>query len=346
MYARNGSQFRYAATIHHANDAWTHSRVDTGWSHVYEPLVSGRFEALTQQAWLGPIQVAYEFVGNGYSYRGHPWPGSRVFFSYISDDILHYYDCRPVRGNTVVSHRWDAVERVVCSRPTRLALVAIDESFLLERLSRHGPHFSTLPAVTSTSDPRRIGRFQACIMDVLRELKERPEAVKDPMTRAQFSGRIVDSLEVVISAATRGRRTLPSPTTRAYVVRRAMEIMEARIADAISVDELCAEIGVCARTLRYSFEEVTGVSPTQYLLSIRLNGARRELSANSCCPVQVVAARWGFSHMSRFARYYRLAFGERPSDTAIAPARHGRTRAENRRSASPSPSRFSLPSAR
>ncbi len=60
---------------------------------------------------------------------------------------------------------------------------------------------------------------------------------------------------------------------------------------------------------------------------MRLNGVRRELShrANRS-PVQVVASRWGFWHMSRFARCYRLAFGERPSDTVAAAGARKRDR--------------------
>lgn len=309
----------YATSIRRAQDPWTHSLSGAGWSHVFEQLGPGPFEASTHEAWLGPIQLAYEYVGTGFRYRGHPWPGSRVFLSYFSDTVCRYYDCRPVVGEMVVSHRWDAVDRVVSSRPIRLAIVAVDQAFLTEQFSQllDCGSASALAAMTSTSDPRRVSLFQTCVMDVLHELEQRPQLIDDPTARAEFRACLIDTLAEVMSVSTGPARCLPPPTTRAYVVRRATEIMERRMADAVSITDLCREIGVSPRTLRYSFEAVTGVSPTQYLLSMRLNGVRRELSnrANRS-PVQVVAARWGFWHMSRFAHYYRLAYGERPSDTA------------------------------
>lgn len=314
-----------ATSVRRAGDAWTHSLSGKGWSHVFDQLTPGPFEAAAHEAWLGPIQLVYEYVGAGFRYRGHPWPGSRVFLSYFSGTACRYYDCRPVACNMVVSHHWDAVERVVSPRPIRLAIVAIDETFLMEQLSQlvDCGDVPAPAAMTTTSDPRRVRLFQTCVMEVLQELEQRPQLIDDAAARAEFSARLIDTLAEVMTVSTGLSHSLPPPTTRAYVVRRATEIMEARMADAVSVTELCREVGVSPRTLRYSFEEVAGVSPMQYLLSMRLNGARRELSSRANrSPVQVVAARWGFWHMSRFARYYRLAFGERPSDTMAAARGH------------------------
>jgi AraC family ethanolamine operon transcriptional activator len=95
--------------------------------------------------------------------------------------------------------------------------------------------------------------------------------------------------------------------------------MESRLAGLISIADVCAAVRVCPRTLGYSFEEVLGISPSRYLMSIRLSRVRRELlSLGNELSVQSIAARWGFWHMGRFARYYRDTFGERPSDTIRA----------------------------
>jgi AraC family ethanolamine operon transcriptional activator len=92
--------------------------------------------------------------------------------------------------------------------------------------------------------------------------------------------------------------------------------MNARLADPFEMVDLCQAIRVCPRTLRYSFDEVVGVAPTQYLLAIRLGRVRRALlQAHAASNVQCAAAQFGFSHMGRFARFYQDAFGERPSDT-------------------------------
>ncbi len=321
MNAKRQVGLGFSTAIRRAHDPCAHSTCATGWSHVFEQLTPGPFEGTTHEALLGPIQIAYEHIECGFSYRGRPWIGSRVFFSYLSDSVGPYIDCRPVPGDIVVSHRWDAVERVISPRATRLVVIAIDEAFMQEQLSQLlecGACPPSLAAVTSTADPQRVRLFQTCVTDVIHELEQRPQLIDEVKARAEFRARVIDTLADLISPSTDMSRNLPPPTTRAYVVRRATQIMEARIADTLSVTELCREIRVCPRTLRYSFIEVTGISPTQYLLAMRLNAVRRQLAdRDNHSPVQVVAARWGFWHMGRFARYYRLAFGERPSDTAL-----------------------------
>ncbi|HEX4241997.1 MAG TPA: helix-turn-helix domain-containing protein [Steroidobacteraceae bacterium] len=318
------SPFAFDYTSRRSRDPFAHANTATGWSNTYEQLAPGPFEASTQQLSLGSLQIFDESIGCGFSYRGRPWRGSRVFFSYLSDTACRYYDARPVASDTVVSHRWDAVERVMSPHPIRLALVAVEEKLLLDQLEDllDCSGAAALAAVTSTNDPRLVRIFQASVLDVLRELEQSPQAIDDQIARGELQARIIDMLVELASDSMVSTRSLPPPTTRAYVVRRAVEIMEEGLPDATSVTDLCRKIRVCPRTLRYSFAEVTGVSPTQFLLSMRLNGARRTLlSRGNHAPVHVVAARWGFWHMSRFARYYRVAFGERPSDTLAGAAR-------------------------
>jgi AraC family ethanolamine operon transcriptional activator len=109
---------------------------------------------------------------------------------------------------------------------------------------------------------------------------------------------------------------LPRPSTRAYIVDRAVEFMDARLSQPLVPADICEALRVSPRTLRYSFEEIVGVSPMRYLLARRLNAARGDLmQQGSMGTVEEVAVRWGFWHMSRFAHFYRLTFGERPSET-------------------------------
>ena len=70
------------------------------------------------------------------------------------------------------------------------------------------------------------------------------------------------------------------------------------------------------RTLQYAFLQHTGQSPKRFIRSYRLGRVRDELlSVDERESISAVAARWGFSHMGQFARYYRDQFGELPSHT-------------------------------
>jgi transcriptional regulator GlxA family with amidase domain len=57
-----------------------------------------------------------------------------------------------------------------------------------------------------------------------------------------------------------------------------------------------------------------------YLRQLRLHRVHTELAANSpdSATVTMVARRWGFMHLGRFANQYRQLFGEPPSETLRA----------------------------
>jgi AraC family ethanolamine operon transcriptional activator len=106
------------------------------------------------------------------------------------------------------------------------------------------------------------------------------------------------------------------PHNRALLVRRAQDYMQANRARPLSVLDLCRELGVSERTLRYAFQEVRGTSPMAYFQAVRLNAVRQELrAAAATASVHEIAQRWGFGHTGEFAAAYRRLFGELPSQT-------------------------------
>lgn len=104
---------------------------------------------------------------------------------------------------------------------------------------------------------------------------------------------------------------------RQRIVARARDHVLAHRDQAITVPQLCERLHVSRRTLQYCFEDVLGISPIQYLRTIRLNGARRHLRENlsDAKTVRDVAADWGFWHFSQFSSDYRKLFGQSPSQS-------------------------------
>lgn len=302
-----------------ADDAWTHGAALSRWNHEYKQVRPGRFSGRVQTAWLGPIQLVHECIEHSFNYRGTAWKGSRVFFSYLPGCGDVFYDNRPVGTSALVTHRWNGVERVNSSNRISLVIAAIDEEYLVESLAPVpglADLFRTPEPVLYTSDAGSITGFQQAVYDTLRELARSPELLRDERGRAALQQRILDSIIAIAASACEMKGRLPAPSTRAYIVGRAIDYMDAHLADPISVRDICAAIRVCPRTLSYAFSGVLGVSPKAYLLATRLNRAFRDLAdTRSNASIESVASRWGFSHMGRFAHYYRSAFGERPSDT-------------------------------
>jgi AraC-like DNA-binding protein len=100
-------------------------------------------------------------------------------------------------------------------------------------------------------------------------------------------------------------------------LKRAIDLIEARPDDDLSVERLALAVGVSARSLQRHFKEYVGVSPREYVQQIRLARAHDQLKAARPGQVTVadVAFRWGFGHVPRFAAAYQQRYGLPPSVT-------------------------------
>ncbi len=106
------------------------------------------------------------------------------------------------------------------------------------------------------------------------------------------------------------------PRRRRRMFQRAIDVIAACGVEALSVQRLCELSGCSVSTLERAFLEQVGLGPKAYLLSLRLQGARRELrQAHGDERISSIAGRWGFWHMGKFAADYRRRFGELPSHT-------------------------------
>ena len=97
-------------------------------------------------------------------------------------------------------------------------------------------------------------------------------------------------------------------------VRLAEEFIEAHWREPITIERLVEATGVSARVLFRSFRQHRGCTPMEFAKQVRLNQARRML-AEPEASVTAVAYACGFFSTGHFARAYREAFGELPSET-------------------------------
>jgi len=107
-------------------------------------------------------------------------------------------------------------------------------------------------------------------------------------------------------------------------VKRAIEYIQANLADGVTMTDLVEQSRVPGRTLFKHFRDFTGVSPMRYLSNARYERVRDALRhAQPGDTVSQIAMRCGFTHMGRFAVEYRQRFGEAPS-TTLAQGGRGR----------------------
>ncbi|GAA2036573.1 hypothetical protein GCM10009819_21480 [Agromyces tropicus] len=169
-------------------------------------------------------------------------------------------------------------------------------------------------------EPRspELGRFwEHTVHRVRTAMLAAPEAFDEPLVEgAAFHRLAVAYLHAFqIVWLTSDQRLLPTGP-RSTVVRLALEYMHAHAAEAITVQHVADAVHISSRGLHAAFRAELGVSPSEQLRGIRLSGVRDELRFSPPGEtVAIVARRWGFVHLSRFADSYRQRFGELPSDT-------------------------------
>jgi AraC-like DNA-binding protein len=110
----------------------------------------------------------------------------------------------------------------------------------------------------------------------------------------------------------RNQESAPAPG----IVRRLEEFIEANWQDALTIDRLVEEAGVSARAIFRAFERNRGYSPKAFVKMVRLKRAREMLlSGDPGASVTATAFKCNFLSVGHFARDYRDAFGELPSQT-------------------------------
>lgn len=165
---------------------------------------------------------------------------------------------------------------------------------------------------------RSAGRELASIVERLRDVALRSPEIHDPAAYLrQIESHLLDFFSATLTnAPISGLARATGPVRRMQLVRRATDIMSARLGEPLRVGAICREIGCDWKTLERAFMTFNGVSPKQFLTMARLSTARRKLiGAPPDATVTSVALSCGMHHLGRFSSDYRRVFGEFPSET-------------------------------
>jgi AraC-like DNA-binding protein len=115
------------------------------------------------------------------------------------------------------------------------------------------------------------------------------------------------------------REPLPSTSS---AVRTVEEFIEANWDKPIDIASMAKVARISARSLFRQFRQDRGCSPADFAKRVRLNRAREMLErGGEGASVTQIALRCGFQNPGHFARDFRMAFGELPSQTLKKAAR-------------------------
>jgi AraC-like DNA-binding protein len=144
-----------------------------------------------------------------------------------------------------------------------------------------------------------------------------------PAARRSASALLVDHLAALMMeydpiSETAGVRLEP------WQLARAEALIEARLAEPLTVAGIASAVGTSTRTLQQAFQQHRGITPREFIQNLRLGLLHRRLChAEPPASVSDIALDCGFAHLGRCARRYRERFGESPRQT-LARALGGR----------------------
>jgi AraC-like DNA-binding protein len=192
--------------------------------------------------------------------------------------------------------------------------VGVPHDRLLEVAARH---FGVTPPRSlnfQTSVPlgaQELTELRAVVMAILKTPDHADPslaAVRTPFEQAIMVALLLGVPSNVSTMLCRAETTLAP----AYV-RRALDFMHANLLDGITIEEIAAAARCSPRNLQLTFRDAVGATPMRHLRKLRLEEARRRLASGSGEPATAIAARLGYSNVGRFAKDYKLMFGENPS---------------------------------
>ena len=166
----------------------------------------------------------------------------------------------------------------------------------------HGPGIRAMPIPWNRPFPRRLNRvayFRA-----------------SPKVAQGLEQSLIEALVGCIAETNTHEHHL-SQRHHELILRRFHRIVEESPDTPLYIPEICAAIGVSARTLLMCCQEHLGMGPKQFLQRRRLHLARQALrtATPGTATVTEIFSRYGFWQFGRTAGMYKSAFDETPTET-------------------------------
>jgi AraC-like DNA-binding protein len=125
-----------------------------------------------------------------------------------------------------------------------------------------------------------------------------------------------ESLTTALTAILFSRRSAPTPRASGLSrsqLRRAMEYLDAHLAEDISLGEMAALVGLSQSQFARSFKTSTGVPPYQWFLDARIKRAQ-ELLLHGDESIASIAIQTGFADQSHLTKTFRRVTGATPKN--------------------------------
>jgi AraC family ethanolamine operon transcriptional activator len=301
----------------------------TGWENDYLQIEKGKFRGRMLFSESGSTQVSRYIWQKKLHHIGLQPKGTIVLgVTLAQQGGTGSYLGAPIGLDSVIVQGGEAELEIFSAPMWDATAIVIPESDLADQtaaLTQRAPeNIMRRRGLAKVSGPQSARLRQACLhyFNVASIFLRSPD---DGFALEAMAADLVSlAIRVVVDS-----RLEPGPTPtlgrRLQIIRKAEQYSRSHDARTLRIADVCRHVGTSERSLRYAFEDLAGISPTAYLKFQRLSRAHSALleADPSETLVKTIAYEHHFWHLGQFSRDYRLAFGERPSETLARSARHG-----------------------
>ena len=301
-------------------DAGDHAAVLEGWDQRYFQLGSGKFESSMWQLSLDALHIFYETANRRVAQQVTPPRDTIAFGLPVGETAPYTFAGRALAADSLMVARGN--REFVMHSPENMKLIGVEVS--LDAFSRFAPTSEVRryierpngPPILSVS-PERLKQVGARLLQLLRVIESEPEILSNDCAEARVRAQIVDAISELLDDEMSDTRADFTQLCHSEIVERTRQLVLQSGDEPITVQQLCELLKVSRRTIQNSFQTMTGLTPVEYMRSIRLNLVRNFLRTTRPeeFTIRDAAQLWGFLHLGHFAHDYRCQFGESPSDT-------------------------------
>jgi AraC family ethanolamine operon transcriptional activator len=297
------------------------SQAIQGWGLDFKQLDRGHFKSELHQIILPDILISEAHFSRNLLQRGTQPEGMRTFVIMASSATPFIWRKQEVTSNSFVIFPKDAELDAVSLPGFHVYTLSISDQKIDERLQRERKpllHRRLKHGGVIEGAPEKVLRLRCFLEGLTTETTKDPDLLNQRNFQERLSVELTDQIFDILGFGEESCESLPF-LRHARLIQDIEEWLTETGNAHCSVEELCRIFRVNERTLRRVFSEWYGVSPKQYLMALRLNAVRKDLTKSNPATSKIsdIANRWGFWHMGKFAMFYRRQFGELPSETIL-----------------------------
>ena len=290
-----------------------------GWGLDYKQMDCGRFYTDLHQIKTPEILITDVCFNRRLIQKGNQPPGMRTFVLMEEKATPFVWRKQEMTRDRFIIFPKNAELDAASTEGFQIYTLSLAEHLVEEKLLQNGHSALTeklmVGGVVEAKDAK-LKSLRRFLRRIYSEITQQPELLPQRGFQQRLCDDLTSHIFDILDCSEEGHRTLPF-CNQVQIVKGIESWLEETDPEHYSVNGLCSTLHVNERTMQRIIAKWYGVSPQQYLLAIRLNGARKDLCKGLSTKAMItdIANGWGFWHMGMFARFYRRQFGELPSET-------------------------------